>query len=276
MTCIVCSRRSRRTAFGRGRDSINAFAARWIWYSVTSGFFPPQPVRLPRQKQAAHLSEKPMPTQRLIVSQPRAVCSDRCFVPSTMIVRQRVPINHAVRAHLEMTQAQFAFFVLQATFDRPAGERHMQQNFQRNTRRRIRQKVLLVRRIQHVAGMDQPPRAMHFFLAFVPEGNHPHLPDHRPVPSVFDVETDPRLIVDRTRMPTQILRRTRRPRRLPTRIARPARQIPRNLQHKPLAALEQSGEESRLLRVPDVGRDPLERQPVARSSCSSAMSYFGL
>ena len=140
MTCIVCCRKLRRAVFGKGRDSINAFAARWTWYSVISGFFSPQPVRLPRQKQVAHLSEKQMPTQRLIV------------------------------ADLEMAQTQFAFFVLQATFDRPAGEPHVQQNLQRNARRRIGQKVLLVRRIQHVAGVDQPPWAMHFPLALCQRG----------------------------------------------------------------------------------------------------------
>ena len=84
-----------------------------------------------------------------------------------------MPAQRLIVSHLETAQAQLAFFVLQATCDRPAGERHVQQNFQRDARRRIRQNVFFVRRIQHVAGVDQPPRAMHFSLAFVPEGNHP-------------------------------------------------------------------------------------------------------
>ncbi len=43
-----------------------------------------------------------------------------------------MPAQRLIVADLEMAQAQFALFVLQATFDRPAGEPHVQKNFQRN------------------------------------------------------------------------------------------------------------------------------------------------
>ena len=47
-----------------------------------------------------------------------------------------------VVANLEMTQAEFVLVVLEAAFDVPATERHVQQDFQWRTRRSIRDKEL--------------------------------------------------------------------------------------------------------------------------------------
>ena len=62
-----CSLR-RRGWGGNGRLSITALMAVWTWGNVTSGFFPPQPLRLAGQEQVADLCDQLMSLERGITA----------------------------------------------------------------------------------------------------------------------------------------------------------------------------------------------------------------
>ena len=70
-------------------DWTTALAARRIWETVTSGFFPPQPLAGNRQKQVTDRGQ------------------------------YQVPLQARPCAPFPMTQPHFAFLVLKATLDRP-------------------------------------------------------------------------------------------------------------------------------------------------------------
>ena len=132
--CRIEAARSRtrcRAAGGRGSDAISAWVAKWTCGSVTSGFFPPQPLGLAGEEQVADLRD------------------------------QQMSFEGRIAPDLEVRQAQFALLILQAALDGPAAEGDMQHHRQRDSRARVAHEVLHLVAIQHMAGDHQPVRTDH-------------------------------------------------------------------------------------------------------------------
>ena len=72
---------------------------------------------------------------------------------------QQMTFQCRITPHLEVRQPQFAFFVLQAAFDGPAPERHMQDRRERYARSGVAEKVFDLVGIERVPRDHQPVRS---------------------------------------------------------------------------------------------------------------------
>jgi hypothetical protein len=126
----LASRRFWSAAFSVSASS-NALAASRTWQIVTSGFFFRQTQGLACQKQMTHLRDPQVSQHAFILS------------------------------YFKLAQAKLALLILQTAFHWPAAESHVEQNFKRNARRRVGEKVLDRLGVESVACRDQPIRADH-------------------------------------------------------------------------------------------------------------------
>src|SRR6266511_5784446 len=103
-------------------DCTNAAAAARTWHTVTSGFFPPQPLSHPRAKQVRQRRQPLVPQQPLVI-------------PPFVVV-----------------EAQLGLLVLEAALLVPARERHQQQRRDRRPGRGVADEVLHLVVVQGVTG----------------------------------------------------------------------------------------------------------------------------
>ena len=76
----------------------------------------------------------------------------------THLRQVHVPVNGLPTADLEVVETQFILFLPEALFNRPAGIGHIQQPFQGNTGRRVRDEELQFAALR-IARDDQPMSA---------------------------------------------------------------------------------------------------------------------
>ena len=165
-----------------------------------------------------------------------------------------------------MAHPQLALGVLQAAFDRPATKRHRQDCFQRRARRGIGQEVLFLGRIEHVADPHQPVRSQRAAVTAQPQRHRLGVPDHRPAAAVFDVIPRPRHVAHVAGIAAEVLDGFRSDRRRRSRPETVSAEVAGHFHDVTQAAILQSLQKRRSLRVPLVGRKPREHHAVANGA----------
>ena len=248
-------------------ERISAETAVWIWQTVNSDFFSPQPLVGACQEQVADRTEDQMAFESRIASP---------FV---------------------MVQADLAFVVLEAPLDAPPREGRQKDRSYRRLRQRVAHEKLHLRGIEHVASDHQmPTRPRQTIRPLQVERHVLDFPNHRPFLAVLDSPALPVLLFHRRMPPKQMLDAPRRPtacydpRHLATasttatqrplgdsRRVDPAHQGSRHFGHEWLRALVQRLQKRRFSPIPLVERQPgkMDALGCARSYNSRAISVFG-
>src|ERR1700728_236624 len=233
-------------------ERISAAKAECNWQTVRFGFFPPFLSHL-GQEQVAHHRQHQMAFQ-----------SD-------------------VASALVLVQADFAFLVLEASFDTPARQGHQQQLAGTGFLGRVTEEKLELSLMEHVAGDEQ----MQLFsgqtlLVFDGQKHLLAFPHDRPVFALLDTPTLPGLLLDLGVVqpvidPPGLGAAARQTRHLPTTATTATTVGPRchawrlepthhalgHLGHELLATLDQLPQQFRLAAVAFIERQPIESQPGA-------------